>query len=203
MELKPRIIGKQYPIRTMPHDVSVVKPVYTWDSNTEVGAHAAACDVVGFIYGNPRCLGEQIAFCLSSGVIADFFEVSAHNPVSGEYLGSTTAAEDTAIEQWVVCNSVRTLSGMYNPRNLVDRSLLLVHIGGGLEITLTQETGKGPYTYRLLGNPEDYLPEVWATTLPAAIRIKLRNLWTGSEGGYTSYFDKRDLTLLKKWLAVR
>ena len=187
MELKPRI--------TMPHDVvSVVKPVYTWDTVTEVGNANSftACEVVGTIYGNPRCVGEQVACHLSNGVIVDFLEGS-----------DNTAEEVSAVERWVLENSVKTLSGLYNPRNLVDNALLLVHSVGGLEVTLTQEAGKEPYTYRLVGNPEEYLPAVWVGALPAKVRIKLRKLWADSEGGYTDYFDGRDLTLLKKWLAAR
>ena len=190
---------------TTPASPSVIKPVYSWEVFTEVSNADSftACDVVGYIYGNRRCNGDQTAFLLSNGVVVDFQEVSAHHHESGEYIRSSTEEEDAAIECWVIDNSVRTLSSLHQPKSMVDTALLLAHCAGGVEVTLTQEKGMPPFSYRLLGEVENYLPPAFARTLPSTVRIKLRNLWQGSDEGYISYFDKRDLTLLKKWLAVR
>ena len=203
MELKPRVPTKHYPIRKSTA-VAVVCPVYTWDITREVdnADSFTACEVVGFIYGDRHCVGGQFGFKLNNGVIEDFFNVNAHCALSGEVVGTSTESEDDSVLKWVVDNS-KELSSLHHPRNLLESALLLAHCNGGIVVTLTQEKGKPPFSYRFVGNPEDYLPVMWVRTLPSKVRIKIRALWESSDEGYTDYFDRRDLALLKGWLAER
>ena len=190
---------------TTPASPSVIKPVYSWEVFTEVSNANSftACDIIGYIFGNPRCLGDQVNYLMDNGVVVDFLEGTTRDAVTGAVTGSSTSEEDEAVERWLVEKSCRTLSTLHNPRSMLDTALLLVHCGGGLEMTLTQEKGKPPFSYRFVGNPEDYLPVMWVRTLPSKVRIKIRALWESSDEGYTDYFDRRDLALLKGWLTER